>query len=133
MINHYPSSSHHYWFKYRLHCRILNRQWHTGTDGSRLSVPALHPAVISFKKNQKKVPQASSLPTAAITMLASYRHARWLPPPPLHQAVHTRNNSYITDKGGGIQHNTNQPIHKSNRFIHHTEGFNTSQINSSTN
>jgi hypothetical protein len=47
----------------------------------------------------------------------------------LHQAVHPKNNSYIIDKGGWIQHITNQLIHKSNRFIHQKEGFNTSQIN----
>ena len=30
---HYPRSGHHCRFKNPLHCRILNRQWHTGSDG----------------------------------------------------------------------------------------------------
>ena len=30
---HYPRSRHHCRFKNPLHCRILNRQWHTGSDG----------------------------------------------------------------------------------------------------
>ena len=31
---HYPRSGHHCRFKNPLHCRILNRQWHTDSDGS---------------------------------------------------------------------------------------------------
>ena len=36
---HYPRSGHHCRFKNPLHCRILNRQWHTGSDGGLTSLP----------------------------------------------------------------------------------------------
>ena len=32
IIIHYPRSGHHCRFKNPLHCRILNRQWHTSSD-----------------------------------------------------------------------------------------------------
>ena len=39
--NHYPRSGHHHRFKNPLHCRILNRQWHTDSDGGLTSLPVL--------------------------------------------------------------------------------------------
>ena len=38
---HYPRSGHHCRFKNPLHYRILNRQWHTGSDGGLTSLPVL--------------------------------------------------------------------------------------------
>ena len=102
---HYPSFQHHYRFKIPLHCRILNRHWHTGSDASRLSVPALHPAVISLKKT-KKVQQASSLSTATTAMLAGSPHRC------------------------SIKQFIQETTHTSQTK---EEGFNTTQINSSTN
>jgi hypothetical protein len=55
--------------------------------------------------------------TTATAMVADYRR------PPSSRS--SKNNSYITDKGG-IRHMTNQLIHKSIRH-HKGEGFNTSQ------
>jgi len=38
---HYPRSGYHCRFKNPLHCRILNRRWHTGSDVGLTSLPVL--------------------------------------------------------------------------------------------
>jgi len=38
---HYPRSGHHCRLKNPLHFRILNRQWHTSSDGGLTSLPVL--------------------------------------------------------------------------------------------
>jgi len=98
---HYPSFRHHYRFKILLHCRILIRQWHIGSDARWLLLPVLHPAVIRFRKQKKQ-----SIKHAGWSMLAGYRR---------HYIEHfiQEKNSYITDKGR-IQH-IRKLIHKSIR------------------
>ena len=76
---HYPSFRHHCRFKILLHCRILNRQWHVGSDAHWLLLPVLHSAVIRFRKTKKAIQQACWLEHARYRRCR--HHARWLPPP----------------------------------------------------
>jgi hypothetical protein len=101
-----------------LHYQILNRQWHTGSDASLLLLLVLHPALIGLKKTKKKRNPATP------RMLAVLVHKPYKKQFIHHKlrgihtrnstttAVHPRNNSYITEKRGGIQHITSL-IHKS--------------------
>ena len=131
-MKHYHSYRHHCRFKIRLHCRILNRQWHVGSDARWLLLPVLHPTVIRFRKTKKAIQQACWLEHARYRRCR--HHARWLPPP-LHQAFHPRkkfiHHRQRTDsthqknsstnrfmhhrRRRRVQHITNQPIHKSIR------------------
>ena len=110
MCHYYPRSGHHCRFKNPLHCRVLNRQCRSGSDASWLSVPALHPAVISFKKTkQKNIQQACSRATAATAISSSNssskkqftHHIQRRRDSTHHKSTHPQIDSYNIEGGEG--------------------------------
>ena len=124
---HYPSFRYHCQFKILLHCRILNRQWHTGSDARWLLLPVFHLAVIRFRKTKKSNPTSMLAGACSLPPL----------PPPCSLATAATTSSISSKKKfihhkGRIQHIRKTHPQIDSCIADEEEWFNTSQINPST-
>ena len=104
---HYPSFRYYCRFKILLHCRILNRQWHTGSDARWLLLPVLHPTVVRFRTTKKGNP--TSMPAGAYSLP---------PPPPPCSLATAATTSSISSKKKIHTSQTKDEFNTSGKLIH---------------